>query len=105
MTSKRLGRCEYSSRNVVAHSFQCGDEGGELTVGVPRHVFAEETTRPRGVDDVENPVEEPAVVIAPPPLSCEAIGLTRVAANDAIHDAAPSASVEGSEVRPNRSRM
>jgi hypothetical protein len=36
------------------------------------------------------------------PLAGDTEGLTRVAANDAIHDATPGSAVEGSEIAPKR---
>jgi len=43
-----------------------------------------------------------AIVGGPPLLTRAAKGLAREAANEAIHDAAPRAAVEGSQIRPNR---
>ena len=56
-------RCEYSSRNAVTHSLQCWDDGFKLSVRVPRDVFAEDTMRPNLVDDPEDVVEQPTVVV------------------------------------------
>jgi hypothetical protein len=46
-----FGRAEYSRRNAIAQSFQWQDEGGKLSVRVPRHVLAEDKIRPALVDD------------------------------------------------------
>ena len=105
MAGADLGRAEYSARNAVAHAFQWADEGGELPVGVPRHVLAEETMRPALVDDAEQLVDEPAIVVGTAPPSGDAVGLAWIARSDAINDATPRSSVEGSCVRPDRSRM
>jgi hypothetical protein len=98
-------RAEYSRRNAVAQSFQCRDDDAKLSVCVPRHVFAEDTTRPALCDDPDDMVEQPAAVVFAEPFSGNAVGLARVAANDAIHDSTPRSSIEGSNVRPDRSRM
>lgn len=100
VTGTDFGRAEYSCRNAVAQPFQCRDQCGELSVRVPRHVFAEETTRPALGNDAYNLVDEEPVVICPAALSGNAVWLARVAATDAIHEAAPRSSVEGSKVRP-----
>lgn len=100
-----LGRAEYSARNAVAHAFQWPDESGELPVRIPRHVLAEETSRPALVDDAEQLVDEPAVVVLPASPSGDAVGLAGVARSDAINDATPRSSVERSCVRPDRSLM
>lgn len=105
MAGTDLRRAEYSARNAVAHVFQWPDEGGELPVGVPRHVLAEETIRPALVDEAEEMPDEPAIVGVAQASSGDAIGLAGVAASDAMNDATPRSSVEGSCVRPDRSRM
>ena len=46
-----------------------------------------------------------ARIAFPKALAGEAERLARVAANDAIHEAAPASAVEGSQVAPDRSRM
>lgn len=100
-----FGRAEYSDRNAATQSLQCRDGNGKLSVGVPRHVLAEESMSPAGVEDVDGAVEQPAIVEFAAPLSCDRISLTRVARSDDIHASAPSRAVEGSSVRPDRSRM
>lgn len=98
-------RAEYSRRNAVAQSFQCRDEHAKLSVRVPRDVLPEDTTRPALGYDPDDMIKEPSVVVGSKALSGNAVGLARVAANDAIHDSTPRSSVEGSNVRPDRSRM
>jgi hypothetical protein len=100
-----FGRAEYSARSAATQSFQWRDEGGELSVRVPRDVLAEETISPALGEDAEHLVDEEAVVASPAALAGDGVGLARVAANDAIHDAAPASSVEGGEVRPDRRRI
>ena len=43
MGETQLLRAEYSDRNAATQSFQSRDEIGELPVGIPRDVLAEET--------------------------------------------------------------
>lgn len=105
MARSGLGRAEYSARNAAAQSLQCRDCGGELAGEVPRHVFAEEGVSPAFVKDLDRPVEQPAVVVGAEPLSGNAVPLAGIARQDAIHCAAPCSSVEGSQVRPDSSRM
>jgi hypothetical protein len=98
-----FGRAEDSCRNAVAHCFQWSDQRGELPVGVPRDVFAEQTKRPALVDDAKDLVDKEAIVGGAGSLSGDAVGLARVARSDAIHDSAPRSSVEGGKVRPDSS--
>jgi hypothetical protein len=100
-----FGRAEYSDRNAAAQSLQCRDGDGELPVGVPRHVLAEESISPALIEDVDGAVEQPAVVELAPPLSGDAVALARVARSDDIHAAAKRSAVEGSSVRPDRRVM
>lgn len=100
-----LARAENSDRNAAAQSFQCRDGNGELSVGVPRDVLAEETSSPALIEHVDRAVEKPAVIVGAQPLSGDAVTLARVARQDAIHCAAPCSSVKGSQIRPDRSRM
>jgi hypothetical protein len=91
-------RAEYSCRNAVTHSLQCRDDGGKLSVSVPRHVLAEETRRPHGLDDGEDLVEQPSVVVGTEHSPGDAVWLARVARHDAIHNATPRDTVEGGNV-------
>jgi hypothetical protein len=105
MTGPHFGRTENSCRNAVAQSFQCRDEHPELSVSVPRHVFAEDTLRPALRDDANDLIKQEAVVSLPLPLSGDRVGLARIAASDAIHDATPRSSVETGKIRPDRRVM
>jgi hypothetical protein len=100
-----LGRAEYSSRNAVAHSFQCRNEGCELSVCIPGDVFAEETMRPQAIDVAEHLVDEPSLVVSSFSLSGHAVGLTGVSRSDAMNDATPRLRIEGAKVSPDRCRM
>lgn len=99
-----FGRAEDSCRNAATQPFQWRDEGGELSVRVPRDVLAEQTISPARGEDPEHLVDEEALVAGAAALAGDRVGLARVAASDAIHDAAPRSSVEGGKVRPDRSR-
>lgn len=100
-----FGRAEYSDRNAAAQSLQCRNGNGELSVGVPRHVLAEEGWSPALIEDVDGAIEQPALVEFAEPLSGDAVALARVARSDDIHASAKASAVEGSSVRPDRSRM
>jgi hypothetical protein len=100
-----FGRAEYSDRNAAAQSLQCRDGDAKLSVGVPRHVLAEETISPALIEDVDRAVEQPAVVEFAAPLSGQRISLARIARSDDIHASAKRSAVEGSSVGPDRRRM
>jgi hypothetical protein len=98
-------RCsEDASRNAATQSFQKRDGNRELAVRIPRDVFAEETTSPAVVINLDGSIEQEALVVSSEPSPCNAVGLAGVARSDAIHDAAKWSSVEGGEVRPDRRR-
>ncbi|MEM6493322.1 MAG: hypothetical protein AAF650_02985 [Pseudomonadota bacterium] len=98
-------RAEYSRRNAVTQSFQCRDEHGELSVGVPRDVLAEDTMRPALARDADDLIGEEAIVGGASAFSGDAVGLARVSRSEAIHRSTPWLSVEGGKVRPDRRRM
>lgn len=100
-----LGRAEYSDRNAAAQPLQCWDGDRKLSDEVPDDVLAEEGMSPAAIVDVDGAVEQPAVVSLAEPLSGDAVSLAGIARQDAIHRATPCSSVEGSQVRPDRSRM
>lgn len=96
-------RAEYSCRNTATHCFQWRDESGELPIGIPRDVFTEETNSPAFREGAQDLVDEEAFITGAGTFSSNAVGLARVAAKDAIHDAVPRLACEGSKVRPDRS--
>lgn len=100
-----LRRAENSARKAAAQSLQCRYGGGELSCQIPCDVFAEEGVRPALIEHVDRAIEEPSVVVGSEPLSGDAVPLAGIARQDAIHAAAPRSSVEGSQVRPDSSRM
>lgn len=105
MARPGLARAEYSDRNAAAQSFQCRDGNGELPVRIPRDVLAEQGVSPALIEDVDNPVEQPAFVAFAAALPGDAVGLAGIARQDAIHCATPCSSVESGKVTPDRSRM
>lgn len=100
-----LARAEYSDRNAAAQSLQCRDGNGELSCAIPDDVLAEEHRSPALIEHLDRAVEQPAVVVLPKPLPGDAVALAGISRQDAIHCAAPRSSVEGSQVRPDSSRM
>jgi hypothetical protein len=103
MGSADLGRAEYSRRNAIAQPLQSRYEGVELSIGVPRDVLAEQTTRPALGHDSQDLLDEEPVVAGSEVASDFAVWLARVSRSDAIHEATPRSSVEGGKVRPDRS--
>ena len=102
MAGAGFGRAEYSDRNAAAQSFQCRDEIGELPVRVPRHVFTEETSSPAFIEDADDMLGKPAVIVGAEALSGDGIGLAGVSASDAMNMATPASCVEGGKIRPDR---
>jgi hypothetical protein len=100
-----FGRREYSARNAVAQSFQCRDDGSELSVRVPRHVLSEHNIRPALGGKPADLGGEKALTIGPGALSGDGIVLAWVSRSEDMNKATPRSSVEGEHVRPDRSRM
>jgi len=105
MRATDLGRAKYSARNAVTQLLQCRHEYAELPVGVPRDVLAEDTMRPASSDDVNDAIEQPAIVVWPEAIARVAVRLAGIARHDAIHCATPCSCVESGKVRPDRRRM
>lgn len=97
-----VGRAEYSDRNAATQPFQCRDQCGELPVGIPCDVLAEETTSPAFIEDANDLIDEESVVIGTKPFSGDAVWLAGIARHDAIHRSAPASSVECGKVSPDR---
>lgn len=102
MAGSGLGRAEDSCRNAVTQPFQCRDEGGELSVRIPRDVLAEQTIRPALGDDAQDLVDEKAIVVGAAALSGDGVRLAGISRSDAMNEATPWSSVEGGKVRPDR---
>lgn len=100
-----FARAENSCRNAVAHPFQSGDEGCELSVRIPKNVLSEETIRPALVDNAQNLVDKEAFVVGSLSLSCDGVWLAGISASDAMNRSTPRSSVESGKVRPDRRRM
>jgi hypothetical protein len=99
-----FGRAEYSSRNAVAQSFQCRDDGLELPVRIPRYVLAEDTIRPALVGDADDLGGEEARAGGAEALSGDAVLLAWISGSDAMNAAEERSSVEGGKVRPDKRR-
>lgn len=69
----------------------------------PRDILKENGLRPALIDDSGDVAPDPSFVVGSFSLSGAGEGLTGEAANDEIHSAAPRSSIEGGEVRPDRS--
>lgn len=67
-------------------------------------VLDEDEPRPCAGDDAPRVAPEVALVEAAALAAGEAVRLARDAANEAIHEAAPGAAVEGADIRPDRRR-
>lgn len=95
MAGADASRCEQSARNAETHAFQCRDEVADLASRIPWDVLTEETIRPHAINDADDVVEEPSRIVGAEHWAGVAVGLTRVARSDAIHDATPRLRVEG----------
>jgi hypothetical protein len=98
-------RAEESALNRAAQS----PKVSENALGAARCEHAadvlEEECPGAGLDEDPPRVRpEVALVVFAEPLAGEAVRLARDAANDEIHDAAPSSAVEGSGIAPDRAR-
>ena len=67
------------------------------------HVLQEHVTGSNVTDDPADVWPEPTVIVSSGALACCAEGLARKTGSDEIHSATPRASVEGAQVRPDRS--
>jgi len=97
-------RLEDDFLDPVASAFKVGADN--IVVSDPKvlaHVLEEAPSRADGSNVSDDPRPEVAGVVDPEALSGGAERLARVAANDAIHEAAPRSSVKGFEVSPDRS--
>jgi hypothetical protein len=72
---------------------------------VARDVLEETASGLYFVDDSPDGRPEVPRVVFSASFACQREGLARVARSEAIHEATPRAAVEGSYVRPDRSRM
>ena len=96
-------RREEAFRDPVAKAFEVW--ANNIEVSKPKvscHVFEEAPSWLAFSDDSRNGRPEMAGVCGPESLSSNGEGLAGITSNDAIHAAAPAASIEGVEVAPNR---
>lgn len=98
-------RAEYSCRNAVAQPFQWRDDGAELSVRVPRHVLAEDKIRPALLGNAADFGGKEPLPIGPGALAGDAVFLAGIARSEDMNEATPWPSVEGEQVRPDRSLM
>ena len=97
-------RCNECCRNRVAHALKVSGDFTESEGQMAADVLEEAPARLEISDPGSDGGPEVAGVVLAP--ACSGIGerLARVAANEAIHEAAPCPEVEGSQVTPERSR-
>lgn len=88
--------------DAVASLLKFRSEAAVILPKAPSHILEEGESRSGLANDSEALVPEVAVVGGPELLPGDAVGLTREAAKDEIHDATPRAAIEGSEVSPHR---
>jgi hypothetical protein len=88
-----------------AEGSEVGDDLGESVADVARDVLAEDEGGLALGDDAGDVRPEMALVIDAALVSGDGERLAWVARSDEIHDSTPRASVEGSQVRPDRGRM
>lgn len=100
-----LGRAEYSCRNAVAQSLQWRDDGRKLLACIPRDVLAEDKIRPALAGDPDDLGSKEPLSVRSGTLSGDAVVLAWVARSEDMNEATPRSSVEGEQVRPDRSRM
>lgn len=94
-------RAEYSRRNSVAHLLQVSGDFIKTESDVTGNVLEENKSWLDFSDDSGNFRPEMTGISGTEPLPGLAEGRARVARNDAIHDSAPRAAIEGSKIRPN----
>lgn len=99
-----LRRREQASRNAIAQALQAFADLGESQREVSSNVLEEHKSGLALRDDPGDGRPQVPGVIGPAPAAREAERLARVARNDAIHASAPASAIEGSGIRPHRSR-
>jgi len=105
MRGSDIGRAEHTPLRIEPERGKVGKNVGEPKRNVPCDVL-EEPERCAGlVEDSSDVRPEVALVVGAEPSPGDAERLARVAARDEIHASTPRSSVEGSQVRPDRSRI
>lgn len=105
MRRSDFSRAEKSRLNHEASAFKVGSDLGESQPNVPPDVLAEEEPSAAFLSDSQDVRPEMPGVFLPPLSPGVAEGLAGVSRSDDIHDATPRATVEGSDVRPDRRRV
>ena len=105
-----FSRLEQSTLNLETHASKVSSNAvsaGALAFGRDEHsadVFDEDEPRSSSSDDLPGWRPEVALVLGAEAASGHGMRLARDAANEAIHEAAPWAAVEGSGIAPHRAR-
>jgi hypothetical protein len=98
-----LGRREYSRRNAETHSAKLVADFTEPEGQMAGDVLEKSEVCAALVEDAADMRPEMARIVRAASLAGVAERLARIARSDAIHDSAPRFTVEGGEVRPDRS--
>jgi hypothetical protein len=98
------GGGEVGRSNRVAQPSKVAQHFAQALAGVAGDVLAEEKRGPALLQDTGDVWPEVPRVVASSTLAGAGEWLARVARSDEIHDSTPRATVEGSEIRPDRSR-
>lgn len=98
-------RREQSHLKRVAKAGKVSTDEAETRRKVRPDVFEEQNGRAGLDDDAAEGGPEPAGIGDPEALAGPRLALARISANEEIHDATPRAAVEGSGIRPHRSRI
>jgi hypothetical protein len=100
-----LGRGETTPFCIEPARGKVSKDVGEPKRNVSGDVLEEDEGGPDLVEDSTHVGPQMALVEFASPASCDREGLARVARCDEIHDSAPRAAVEGSEIVPDRSTI
>jgi hypothetical protein len=100
-----LERSEHTPLRIEPEVGQGSENGAEAPVRSEAwDLLQEDDSRSHHANEVEEVVAQPSLVAASFALSGEAVGLAGESRSDDVHASTPRASVEGSQVRPDRSR-
>lgn len=99
-----LGRAEHSPLRIEPEAGQGCENVSEPSNNDAWHVFQEDETGSNLAKYARDVGPQPALVLEAATLAGWAEGLTRESRSNAIHDATPRLTIEGGDVRPDRSR-
>lgn len=106
MRSANGSRSKQSPFRIEPERGKVGEAGRESSGSSESwHVFKDDEAGSNLAHDANDVGPDPALVGEPFALAGDAVGLAWEAGSDAIHSAAPRATVEGGEVRPDRRRI